>query len=192
MYYDTGLGEIVCFGSNFDFMRSKSHRPLALLHLRREGFRADGRNEAVISGGTLEVAAPRIVQSQAPVAPRTIRGRVTESRLITPATPPGTAPVDHRNRTANAGSAPGMQFPSQMNPAPIQQGNAGASKPANQTTPGGMRIPSQLKPVPLTPEVEAQKARDLAMALAEKARYYWQTREPGEGRTRDDDGARDR
>jgi hypothetical protein len=38
----------------------------------------------------------------------------------------------------------------------------------------------------------AQKARDLAIALAEKARYYWPTREPGENRSRDDDGARDR
>lgn len=40
----------------------------------------------------------------------------------------------------------------------------------------------------------AQKARNLALALAEKARYYWQSRDPDKNpeRGRDDDGGRER
>jgi len=88
IYYDTGAYAIICYGPNYDFMRSKSRRPLAPpLTISRYGYRAGANNGAVVSGKTLNVTAPRIVAPRRPVAPRTLRGSVADSRLVTPSAP---------------------------------------------------------------------------------------------------------
>jgi hypothetical protein len=88
IYYDTGAAAIFCYGPNYDFMRSKSRRPLAPpLTISRSGFLAGGKNGAVVSGNTLHVTAPRVLQPRRPVAPRTVRGSVADSRLVIPSAP---------------------------------------------------------------------------------------------------------
>jgi hypothetical protein len=196
IYYDTGAYAIVCYGPDYDFMLSKSHRRLPpILRIHRGGFRAGGNNGALILGGTLDVAAPRIVASRVPVAPKEIRGRVADTRLIVPVTAPqpphGTVTEYRTPQAGNGVPAAGMKIPSQMKPAPIQQSAPGGGALTNQPNPGGMhvpsrmkpvaiqestpgavdttnragpngmRIPSQMNPVPISPDVQAQKARDL-------------------------------
>ena len=60
-----GAYAIICYGPNYDFMRSKSRRPLQPpLTLSRYGYRAGGNNGAAVSGNRLSVTAPRIVPSR--------------------------------------------------------------------------------------------------------------------------------
>jgi hypothetical protein len=156
IYYDSGA--IICLGPDYEFMRSKCHRPLRpRLGLQRTGFRADGNNGAVVSGGKLQITAPRVSPTHAPAAPKSSRGRVADARLVTPSAPPpplgaGTQPLYHPPQTANnAPNAAGVSGP------------ATVSNPAGQSSapPSGMRFPSQMKPAPVSPEVGAQKAPDL-------------------------------
>ncbi len=91
IYYDPGSYAVISYGLSYDFIRSKSRRPLLPpLSLKRGGFLAGGKNGAVISGRTLTVAAPRIVPTRIPVAPRRIRETVVDARVIAAAAP---APV---------------------------------------------------------------------------------------------------
>jgi hypothetical protein len=126
IYYDSGAYAIICYGPNYEFMRSKARRPLAPPYtLRRAGFHAGGKNGAVVSGKTLEVAAPRIVRDARPGAPRIVRGIVIDTRLIA-----------GRSFTPNAG----MNVP----PGPA----AGIPRPTQPAQPAyGARIPSQANPV---------------------------------------------
>ncbi|MGA3170651.1 MAG: DUF6600 domain-containing protein [Chthoniobacteraceae bacterium] len=88
IYYDAGYGGIICYGPNYDFMRTKARRALERLSLQRDGFAEHGRNGAVVSGKKFEVTAPRIVGSPEPAAPRNFGGQVADSRLVTPPGPP--------------------------------------------------------------------------------------------------------
>jgi hypothetical protein len=160
IYYDTTTYVIICYGPNYEFMRSKARHPLRPpLILTRAGFRAGGKNGAVISGNALQVAAPRIVQPRDPVAPKTVRGSVADTRLIAAAAPPSVngAAAPPLYQTPQAPQAVGTQ------PAAVPQPGSRAAGAPNQpratnNPPPGMR-PSETNPVP--PNAVTQQARDL-------------------------------
>lgn len=92
IYYgadDTGGYAIICYGPSYDFMRAKSHRPLGpKLGLKRGGFDSRGNHNAVVSGNTLEVTAPRLVRPASAPAPKQVRERVADVRMVTRSAPP--------------------------------------------------------------------------------------------------------
>jgi hypothetical protein len=125
IYYDPGAYAIICYGPNYDFMRSKSHRPLPpKLKIQRADLRGDGRNGTLITGNTLQITAPSIIQSQTPTRPGTVIGaQLAESRLIShPAVAyqaPRAAPPAQIPAPANTAPEPGAlgpRIPSQVNP----------------------------------------------------------------------------
>ena len=106
IYYDSGA--IVCYGPGYDFFRSKARHPFPPpLILSRNGYRTDGNNSAVISGNTLQVTAPRISRTRNPEAPKNLRPRVVDTRIVSSSTPASVSPPN------------GMRIPSQMRPVPI-------------------------------------------------------------------------
>jgi len=178
IYYDAATYAIICYGPSYDFMRSKSRHPFPPpLKIRRSGFRTGENNKPVISGGTLEVAAPRIIPTRTPSAPTAVRGSLAEARLITPSNPPPPhgSLLPHLYQppqTAANQPAAGTRNSSQSNSAPIPQsaaGSAGQTAPANTRAPTGMRYPSQMNRVPASPDVEAQKGHDLQVIQQEQA-----------------------
>ena len=60
-----GSGRSSVTDPTYDFIRYKTRRPLGpRLRLMRTGFHTDGKNNgAVVSGGTIEIAAPRVLPS---------------------------------------------------------------------------------------------------------------------------------
>jgi len=142
-------GAIICYGLNYDFMRSRSRLPLRpQLSLRRAGFRAGGNNGAVISGNILEVAAPRILGT--PAAPKTIRGRVADTRLVAPSsTPP----------------PPGAVIPPLYQPPRVANSSIDA------------QLPSQTAPAPPSTDIDEQRARDLQTVQEQEAELDRQRRE---------------
>jgi len=138
-------GSVICYGPNYEFLRSKSRRPLPpRLTLARAGYRADGRNAALVSGNTLLVAAPRI--SLKPAAPKAIRGRVADTRLLNAA---ATRPPARDISPPGNGLPPANALAPSQQPAPVAGGQPTA----------GMRSRSQMKPAPL--EAEEKKAREV-------------------------------
>ena len=140
IYYDSGFSGVVCYGHNYDYIRSKSHRPLPPpLKLLRHGFEANGKNGESISGNTLQITAPRVIPRDRPDTPKLVRGRIAETRIIAPAPtpPPHGAPP-----TGAVADAP-------------------SNEPNTQSPATGMRIPSRMNPVPVPPVTEVQKQRDL-------------------------------
>jgi len=151
IYYDAGAYAIFCYGPSFDFMRSKAHRPLLpYLSIRRLAFRADGRNGSAISGNTLQVTAPLIVQPRTPVAPRVVHARVAEARLINPPPQPPSAALSSQGAE---GAAAGGTRPTLDSPPP---GNN-----PRENAPDGMRIPARMNPAGSSPQFEEQTARDI-------------------------------
>jgi len=151
IYYDSVTYAIICHGPNYDFMRSKSRRALApLLRISRGGFSTAGKNGAVIAGNTLEVAAPRIVPSRGVVAPRMIRERVADTRLVSATSVP--APQGAVNGAQPTNRAPAGGGVPAAGGAPEAARAVGA--PA-----AGMGIPS--RPTTELPEGAVQRAQDL-------------------------------
>jgi hypothetical protein len=179
IYYDNAAYAIICYGPSYDFMRSKSRRPFPpQLTLKRGGFRTGGNNGAVISGGALQVAAPRIIPARKPSAPAAVRGNVADGRLIAPSNPPpphgSLLPHLYQPPQTTAGqSAPGPRAPSQQAPARVSQPtgplSADQTAPAGGQPPAGMRFPSRMNPAPIPPDVEAQKAHDLQIIQQQQA-----------------------
>jgi hypothetical protein len=158
IYYDTGGYAVFCYGPSFDYLRVKVHRPLLpYLAIRRAAFRADGKNGSAISGNTFQITAPHIFQSRTPVAPKVIRGRVDEPRLITPASVTGADDVTLTPRLGAAQDTNG-------NPPAAPARNVAADQSA-----GGMRIPSRMVPVDVPQQIQEQKARDLQIIEASQA-----------------------
>jgi hypothetical protein len=171
IYYDNGAYAIICYGPNYDFMRFKSRRSLPPpFILSRAGFRAGGANGATISGHTLEVAAPRIVPDRIPAAPRTIRGRVADGRLVTPSAARGSAtvPLYQPNETVSGQPASGMSVPSQANPAVTPQPGVGIAA-TDRAAPTGTGIPSERNSTPVSPDAAAQTAHDLQIIQQQQA-----------------------
>ncbi len=164
IYYDAGLDGIICYGPNYDFMRTKVRRSmLPELAISRTGFRANGQNGSFVSGNKLRVTAPRIVRDPHPPAPRTIEARVADTRYISaPNTPPATgAPAYEPPQAVNTAPAGGgrMQYPSQFKPAPAPQTYA---TPANGNPPAPL---PQNNPPQNPSTADQQKASDQAAEL---------------------------
>ena len=112
IYYEGGY--IVCYGPDYDFMNSRSHRHLPpKLRLALSGFHTNGKNKSVITGNTFQASAPGVVATG---APRNFRGYVAEKRLIIPSS---AAYAHSATAPANGAPAAGMRIPSRMNPAPV-------------------------------------------------------------------------
>ena len=144
IYYDTATYAIVCYGPNYDFMRSKSRRPLLpQLRLDRAGFSAGGRNGEVNSGFNIKVTAPRIVRPRAPIAPKSLRGTVVDVRLTFPPTtpPPHGAPS---RAVYQPPAIPGIEHAAAQ-PVPAQVNPETAQPPAvaltNEPPPPALRSP---------------------------------------------------
>jgi hypothetical protein len=180
IYYDTGASAIICYGPNYDFMRSKSHRPLPPPYtLRRGGFRPGGNNGTIVSGRTIAVAAPRIVRKGTAGAPHTVRGMVVDTRVVAPPRAPaapggGTIPVSPplHHPPASVRMAP------QTNPAPLPRAAAGvAAQPARPTQSGGgssgipvgVPNPPAANPAPPPSNTDAQERRDLEILQQQQA-----------------------
>jgi hypothetical protein len=162
IYYDAGAYAIICYGPNYDFMRSKSRRPLQPpLTLSRYGYRAGGNNGAAVSGNRLSVTAPRIVPSRRqPAAPQTFH-RVADSRFVAPAAPQpllGTA-SQPRFAPPQVNTIPrpaATPVPPQLDAAPIPQtrpevAESNAPAPPENARPPANRIPAEPNPVPRAP-----------------------------------------
>jgi hypothetical protein len=178
IYYDPGAYAIVCYGPNYEFMRSKSHRPLLpQLTLQRGGFHAGGKNSARISGNSLQVAAPRILRPRSPAAPREVHGFVADTRMITqptPRPPPGTIsqPLYTPPQTARSEPVPPIvPFPAQPNPGIAAEPRPPAATANEPPPPAGYetRVPSQPDSAAESQaEVAAQKARDAELIQQEQ------------------------
>ena len=169
IYYDSGSYAIICYGPNYDFMRSKSRRPLPPpLRIARTGYRSNGQNSGLVYGSSLQVTAPRIVKRSGGVAaaPRTVRATVMDARLVA-----AYAPAQPREGAPASVSAPAAVNNFREPPTAPESLSRGASAPARQAAygetanppppPAGMRIPSQMNPVPVPEAVQEQKDRDL-------------------------------
>ncbi len=175
IYYDTAAYAIVCYGPNYDFMRSKSHRPLLPpCKLRRNGFRPGGHNGATVSGNILDVAAPRVNPHSATTsAPRTLRGLVADTRLINlPGSPPAPGPQTGAPPYQPQRTPSGIP-PMKTNPAAAPRPGAGvAGWPATPGAPPDIPDRSRINPAPVpsdTEALEAQKARELAVIQQQQA-----------------------
>jgi hypothetical protein len=170
IYYDSGSYSIICYGPDYDFMRSKSRRPLSPpLTLARFGYRSGGENGTVVSGHTLNVTAPRIVAPRRAVAPRAVRGSVADTRLVNPAAPQpllgaASQPQFTQPQAAIPTQAAPASGPAQTNVAPIPQGrsqfgesNPGVPAPADNR-PAGANVPPAPNPA------NAQNDRDRALS----------------------------
>jgi hypothetical protein len=156
IYYDTATYAIVCYGPNYEFLRSKARRALTPpLRLSRDGFRAGGKNGAVVAGNTLQVTAPRIIRPRTPVAPKTVHGTVADTRIISPTTPPGPN-----------GAAPGRPLhPQTFDGQPVASGQLPYPvKPAFVPEPRGNAPNEQQQGATgAASNADAQQARDLAL-----------------------------
>lgn len=185
IYYDTGSYAIICYGPNYDFMRSKARRHLPPpLRITRGGFHSGGKNTPVVTGGSLQVAAPRILQPRTPVS-APVRGNIAGTRLVSP--PPalhtagGGAPVQPLYpppRRAAAAAAPGVPAIQTVRPGPVAE--AGAPPPSRPsmaaqsfTAPASVARPQPPNTSqPYTPEPSrpaGQTERDLQVIQQQQA-----------------------
>jgi hypothetical protein len=183
IYYDTAASFIVCYGPNYDFIRSRSHRPFhAPFTLMRGGFHPGGKNSATISGNTLRVPAPRIRHDPTPTAPRSVRGLVADTRLINPpgaSSAPGTTrqpPVAYQFPRLPQAPPAGIRNPSQPNPASFPRSGANA-EPVQPVAPAAVRPPPRMNPTPVPPDLDAQRAHELAVIQQEQAGHERQAAE---------------
>jgi len=186
IYYDPGTYAIICYGPSYDFMRSKSRRPLRPpLGIQRYGYRHDGQNGPSVSGTTLRVTAPRIVRSRAPARPAAVNDYVFDARLVTPANPPpphGAPMPPLYQPPATVGAQPVARMntpPPRQEAAPVSQAAYGApdyiaspdhlQSSAPPPPPSGMRFPSQMAPSPLPPDAQERKDHDLEIIQQQQA-----------------------
>jgi len=170
IYYDSGAYAIICYGPSYDFMVSKSRRPLhPPLSIQRYGFRHDGQNGPSLSGTTLRMPAPRVVGSHGPERPRGTTDVAYDARLVTtPNTPPPHgAPVPPLYQPPVPQSAARTYAPARQAAAPVSQtGNAAPgyvatpeSVQSNAPPPPGSGRRIESTPVP--PETGAAPNHDL-------------------------------
>jgi hypothetical protein len=176
IYYDPGSLAVISYGLSYDFVRSKCRRPLPPpLSLKRAGFLAGGNNRAVIAGRTLTVAAPRIIPTRIPVAPRRIRETVVDARVIAAAAPAPRAVTitqpdanprqDNAPRTGGGGFATGTQFFPEVNPVNIPQRGPGPAFSRDQAAPDEIRVQPRDRQTPAPDEeAAAQRAREIEAA----------------------------
>jgi hypothetical protein len=180
IYYDSAAYAIVCYGPNYDFMRSKARLPLSPpLKISRGGYRAGGRNGTTIAGNTLQVTAPRIVKPRTPPAPKIVRATVADARLVTPAGPPP-APGVIAQPLYQPPRTPASQ---QAAPPRFAATEPGAAVPAPQLPPRGAGMNNEPPPAERAPAAprppgqvnspssgaDAQNARDLAIIQQQQA-----------------------
>jgi hypothetical protein len=180
IYYDPGAYAIICYGPNYDFMRSKARRPLhAPFTLRRSGFLAGGNNRAAVSGNTLQVAAPAVVRDRGTAAPRAVRTIVADARLVLPrgvSAPPApdvrSLPISQISRSSAAAG-----FPSRVDRGVVPQaageaaaGVDGRAEERQGGFPAGAAVPaSRAGAVPGATGIDAQRAHDLEVIQQEQA-----------------------
>jgi hypothetical protein len=186
IYYDTGASAIICYGPNYDFMRSKSRRPLPPPYtLRRGGFQPRGNNRAIVSGKAIEVAAPRIVHTGSAGAPHTVRGLVVDTRLVVPPHAPSAPGGRIVPVSPPAQPAAGVRIAPRTNPAPVPGTSAGvAAWPAPPSggaggaggaggiaagIPVGVPPPPRANPAQPSSNSDAQERRDLEILQQQQA-----------------------
>ncbi len=189
IYYDSGVYAIICYGPSYDFMRSKSHRPLPpQLSIKRYGYRHDGRNAPTVAGGTLRVPAPRVIRTTRPAAPKAVNSRVFDARLVTPASvpPPHGAPVPPLYQPPASNQA----LPVARVVQPARQEAAPRSQPEivppeiQRTTPpppppAAMRLPIHMEPPPIAPTDETGRDQQI-IQQQQAAREAERRQEEGE------------
>jgi hypothetical protein len=176
IYYDQVTYVIVCYGPNYDFMRSKARHPLSPpLTITRGDFHPGGNNRPFLSGSNLRVSAPRIVAPRTPIGPRIIHSTVTDSRIVSAPvqeTPRGSAPeppaaIYHPTQTATLPETTPVYRADQNNtpqpPAPpISRPVDTTPVVTDQPPPPNISEtePSRPAPTPPTTIDETQQARD--------------------------------
>ncbi len=150
IYYDTASYAIICYGPSYEFMRSKSRRPLPpQLRIARNGFRGNGQNGGRVDGNTLQVTAPRIVKGRTAGAPRKVASTVVDARLT----------ADYAPRTARR---PAVAAPVLNAPLP-GAGEGGTANRPTQPFGNGARTPGGAGEAGLNPSLPGAQ-RDLPYA----------------------------
>ncbi len=192
IFYDSGAYAIICYGPSYDFMRSKSRRPLLPpLTIRRYGYRHDGENGPSVSGNTLHIPAPLVVRSQTPGRPANVSSLAIDARLINPPNPPpphgapvpplyqppvrteAVPPVARRDTTARQDAAPGDDITPPERP--VFPGESGHEVPdyirpaAPPPPPQGVRFPSRTEQSAAPAAPEGGKPQDVQIIEQQQA-----------------------